>query len=102
MDASPSKNIYIEKLRQEILTFMAADEVKIYLFGSWARGEERHGSDVDIAIDGAGEGLRSKIAALREHLAESTIPYRVDIVDMRRVSDTLRREIRKDGILWQR
>ena len=96
-DANKGK-IYIENIRQMVLDFLADTPDRVYLFGSWARGTQHRGSDVDIAIDG---GSRGRIGALRELLEESTIPYRVDVVDMRFASDSLREHIRKDGVAWK-
>ncbi len=89
---------YIKQIRHTVLDFFASVPGRVYLFGSWARGEQRRSSDVDIAIDGADAG---SVGALREILEESAIPYRVDVVDMRFASESLRREIRKDGIAWK-
>lgn len=91
-------NIHIEKIRRMALDFLAGTPGRVYLFGSWARGTQHRGSDVDIAIDGGNPG---RIGALRELLEESTIPYRVDVVDMRLASESLREQIRKDGIAWK-
>jgi len=93
-------NIYIDRIRQLVLSELADEDAKIYLFGSWARGTARHGSDVDVAVEFAGASNGQKISELREQLEESTIPYRVDIVDMSRAAESLREEIRKDGIRW--
>ena len=94
-------NSYIEKIRKCALEFMKDERVRIYLFGLWARGEARCESDVDIAIEGDDRLKASKISALRDFFEESTIPYRVDVVDMRRASEELKEEIRRDGILWK-
>ena len=93
-------NIYIDRIRQLVLSALADENVNVYLFGSWARSTARHGSDVDVAVEFIGASNERKIADLREQLEESTIPYRVDIVDMSRAAETLREEIRKDGIRW--
>jgi predicted nucleotidyltransferase len=93
-------NIYIDRIRQLVLSVLADEEANVYLFGSWARGTARHGSDVDVAVEFWGTPNERKIAELREQLEESTIPYRVDIVDMSRAAESLREEIRKDGIRW--
>ena len=93
-------NIYIDRIRQMVLSVLADEEADVYLFGSWARGTARHGSDVDVAVEFIGASNERKIADLREQLEESTIPYRVDIVGMSRAAETLREEIRRDGIRW--
>lgn len=92
------EKIYIDRIRRMVLDFLADTSARVYLFGSWARGMQRRGSDVDVAVDG---GNADKISALKELLEDSTIPYRVDVVDMRFASESLRREIRKDGIAWK-
>ena len=93
-------NIYIERIRQLVLSVLADEKANIYLFGSWARGTARHGSDVDVAVEFIGASNERKIADLREQLEESTIPYRVDIVDMSRAAESLCEEIRREGIRW--
>lgn len=95
-------NHYLEKIRDIVLKNMENEPVDIYLFGSWARGSMRHSSDVDIAVDGKETDVSAKISALREELEESTIPYRVDVVDMERASEVLCEEIRREGILWKK
>ena len=75
-------------------------EVKIYLFGSRARGTHSPHSDIDIALD-AGEAL--SLAAIDEAksvMAASNLIYRIDVVDMNRVSDDMRSVIMQEGILW--
>ena len=92
---------YLEKIRQTVLDFMKDEPAKIYLFGSWARGEQRKNSDVDIAIEYTAQSNRKKILAVREILEESSIPYRVDVVDLNFSSPALIEEIRKDGLIWK-
>ncbi|WP_420826538.1 nucleotidyltransferase family protein [Sporosarcina limicola] len=33
---------------------LAGENIKVYLFGSWARNEERQSSDIDIAVEASG------------------------------------------------
>lgn len=94
-------NPYIEKLRWMVLYSMKKEPVRIFLFGSWAKGTQHHSSDVDIAVEYKEKYNPRKIASLRDDLEESTIPYRVDVVDMREASLSLKQEILKDGILWK-
>lgn len=95
-------NAYLERIRDFALKAMEDEKANIYLFGSWARGSARHSSDVDIAVEGMVGDISAKIAALREELEESTIPYQVDVVDMARASEVLCEEIRREGILWKK
>ena len=92
---------YVERIKNLVLKELDGEPASVYLFGSWARGTQRHSSDVDVAIEYRGPSNGRKINALREALEESTIPYRVDVVDMQNASKALAREIRKDGIVWK-
>ena len=92
---------YIERIKALVLQELQGENASVFLFGSWARGEQRRSSDVDVAIEYHGRSNRQKIARLREALGESTIPYRVDVVDMQEASAALAKEIRKDGIVWK-
>ena len=95
-------NKYLERIHALALRCFEGEAVNIYLFGSWARGTMKHSSDVDLAIEGKGRDVAPKIASLREELEESTIPYRVDVVDMSRAAEALCEEIRREGILWKK
>lgn len=51
---------------------------QLWVFGSRARRDHKKFSDLDILIGGPVE--RTKLASIAEHLEESTIPIRVDLV----------------------
>ena len=88
----------LEKIRSQIREILQDTDAKIYLFGSYAKGNFRQSSDVDIAIKGAN---KQKIRQLREHFEESNIPCKVDIVDLNFASADLIGEIERTGILWK-
>lgn len=87
----------LERIREELLTLTAGEEVEIYLFGSFAKGKNSASSDVDIAIGGLSE---KKIREIREYFEESTIPRKVDIVDMNFAGEKILREIERTGVRW--
>ncbi|CAN5188333.1 nucleotidyltransferase domain-containing protein [soil metagenome] len=76
-------------------------QAKIYLFGSYARGTNRIGSDIDIAID-SGRPLSfieiNRIARLIDALS---IAQRVDIVDFVVLPLELKKEILENGVPWK-
>lgn len=88
----------LEKIHRQIREILQGTDAKIYLFGSYAKGNFRQSSDVDIAIQGAN---KQKIRQLREHFEESNIPCKVDIVDLNFASADLIGEIERTGILWK-
>ena len=80
--------------------FWQNQPVRIYLFGSWARGEAKRSSDVDIAIESR-EDMSFLIGEFREALENSCIVYNVDVVDMNFAAESLCKKIREEGIVWK-
>jgi len=90
----------LDQVEQVIRRALGARRTDVYLFGSWARGIQRPTSDIDVAI-GASEPLPpGLLASLRETLEESTIPYRVDVVDLAEADPAFRERVQRDGRLW--
>jgi uncharacterized protein len=74
----------------------------IYLFGSRARGTHYERSDIDIALD---TGIRLEqvdVGEARDMLNESNIPYKIDVVDVRGVHESMRKNILEEGIVWRK
>ena len=81
----------VERLRHEI---SERNTVRLaVLFGSFARADAQHDSDVDIVVDGAVDtlslGTELALACGRE----------VDVVQMRDVTYALSLELMRDGVL---
>lgn len=98
---NPARERAIEDLRRIVLETLGARAAEVWLFGSCARGEARQHSDIDIAIlphDRLPSGFFAELAADFE---ESTIPYDVDLVDLRRADPALVEEVRREGIKWR-
>ena len=71
--------------------------VKLGIFGSVARGEQKEGSDVDIYYEGEPLSLL-KTAALKEEL-ETALDTHVDIIRLRKsMNNLLKSRIKKDGL----
>lgn len=92
---------YLPQIRAIVLDRLAQyPGVAVYLFGSYATGQGRRLSDVDVAIDAPRDLPRAVIAELREALEESTVPLRVDLVDLRDARSDFRDRVRREGIEW--
>ncbi|MEX2438094.1 MAG: nucleotidyltransferase domain-containing protein [Candidatus Babeliales bacterium] len=92
-----------EQYKLKIIKIIQAllPEVQIYLFGSRARGSHQPRSDIDIALD-AGEPIdRLRLAEIRTVLEGTTIPYKIDVVDIHTVSDSMRQMIDQEKIGWK-
>lgn len=91
----------IEELRRMVLAALGEHDAAVWLFGSCARGEARQHSDIDIAIlprDDLPSGFFAQLAADFE---ESSVPYDVDLVDLRRAGSALVDEVRREGVKWR-
>jgi predicted nucleotidyltransferase len=75
--------------------------VKIYLFGSRARGTNRPTSDIDLALDGGRVLSFLEIARARNVLDTLYVAEKIDIVDFHSVPQQLRDLILKEGIVWK-
>ncbi len=93
-------NEYVLEAKEFTLKFWQNQPVRIYLFGSWARGEAKRSSDVDIAIESK-EDMSFLIGEFREALENSCIIYNVDVVDMNFAAESLCKKIREEGIVWK-
>ena len=91
----------IEKLRRLVIDALAEHDAAVYLFGSMATGEVRHASDIDVAILPRDELPPIFFARLADAIEESTIPYRVDLVDLRRVTPAFRDDVVRTGVKWR-
>ncbi len=88
------KKIIIDIVHKHIPT------CKIYLFGSRARKTNREGADFDIALDDLVKIDHKKILLIMSDLEDSLLPVFVDVVDLHAVSEKMKIQIKKDGIIW--
>lgn len=54
---------------------------KAFIFGSWAIGDNRKFSDIDIGVESKRKLSLHLISRLQEAFEESNLPYAVDVVD---------------------
>jgi predicted nucleotidyltransferase len=79
---------------------LCAYEAKIFLFGSMARGDFRHTSDIDVAVLPQKKLPAWLLSELREELDGSCIPYRVELIDLSKAPRRFSRHVLRTGILW--
>lgn len=75
--------------------------VKIYLFGSRARGTNRPSSDIDLAIDTGNPLDFLEVTKAKNILEALNIPEKIDVVDFQSVPEDLKKIILSEGILWK-
>lgn len=87
----------VRRIAQEVLW---GKGIGLYLFGSWVRSQATKASDIDLAVDAPSPLPPGLLAQLREKLEESHIPYRVEIVDLRKTDNAFRQRVLNEGIRW--
>jgi len=71
---------YIEEIREKILPVLKHyDVIRAAIFGSFARGEMKENSDVDILVEFGGEKSLLDLAGLKIELEES-LGRKVDVL----------------------
>lgn len=98
---SPARARAIEQLRDIVLAALRGHDAAVYLIGSMASGNVRHASDIDVAILARSDLPPAFFAELADEIEESTIPYDVDLVDLRRVDPAFREHVQRSGIKWR-
>ena len=64
--------------------------VRIFLFGSRARGSAHERSDIDIGVEGPRPIDHATLAAIIEETDESPTLYSIDVVDFKRLPERFR------------
>ena len=79
------------KIKEILFNNIPAKKYRVFMFGSRVKGKNRKFSDFDIGILGEQEVKLQVLNRIEEELEESDIPYKVDIVDFKKVSEKFRR-----------
>ena len=85
-------------LLREVLRRHVPDR-EVRAFGSRATGTAKETSDLDLVIIGEAPVGFATLAALRDDFSDSSLPYRVDVVDWATVDESFRRIIERDQVL---
>lgn len=95
------RNHILQMVKEIVLTHFAQLPVVIYLFGSWARRQEKRTSDIDIGIWSEFPLALETMAELKDKLEESYIPYRVELVDLTKTNSSFLEKVKKEGVCWK-
>ena len=79
--------MYLARIKEIIQKHLPAEEFRLFVFGSRAKGQFSQWSDIDVGIWGKKRIRGSALVNIEEELENSRIPYRVEIVDFNRVSE---------------
>ena len=90
----------LSEVRRLVLDGLRPHRATVFLFGSRAIGGAREGLDIDVAVLPLESLPKDTLSNIREALEESTIPYRVDLVDLGNAAKSLRERVLREGIRW--
>ncbi len=93
-----ASDTYLQRILAIVMEGLRDKHVSVYLFGSRAEARQHPASDYDLAID-APEDEELALHRIRDALEESTIPYTVDVVDLRLADASLKDHVKEKGIL---
>ena len=72
---------YLDQINQVLWQHLDKTRDKAFIFGSWAIGDNRKFSDIDIGIESDRKLSLQLISQLQEAFEESNLPYAVEVVD---------------------
>lgn len=75
---------------------------EVWAFGSRAKWTAKTYSDLDLAILGDEPLLPNQLSALQDDFSESSLPWKVDVVEWARLSDSFKQVIKRDHVVVQR
>jgi type I restriction enzyme S subunit len=94
VDIRPSDLAVVHKMLRDVLP----SKSKIWVFGSRAKWTATESSDLDLAIDAGRPLTRRETGILEQAFDESDLPYTVDMVDMRNVSENFENIVERDKV----
>lgn len=97
--------INITKTEREIvnniLNSTLTENILVYIFGSRAKNSNKKFSDLDIALKDKTKISFAVMADLQEKFDESSLPYKVDIIDLNSITKSFLNCIGSDLVLWE-
>ncbi len=96
-------DIWLKEVKSILIANIDIENYDIFLFGSFARGDFRQDSDIDIGILGKDSVNNEVMNKIRYQLENSIVPNEVDIVDFSDVdNENFRKNAMKDIKIWNR
>lgn len=88
----------VDTIKKILWQHLDKTQDKAFIFGSWAIGDNRKWSDIDIGVESQKKLPLEIIGRLNEAFEESNLPYAVDVVDF---ADTTKqfKEVAKQAMI---
>jgi predicted nucleotidyltransferase len=94
----------VEKHKDVMIRLLQAlhPDAKVYLFGSYARGNYTQSSDIDIALDVGRKMTFQELCVAENILKGLNFPEKMDIIDLNNISEEFKAIVIKEIILWSK
>jgi predicted nucleotidyltransferase len=93
-------NPFIAEAQKIILAHIPLNEYSVFVYGSRAGDQFKAYSDLDIGVLGETSLPLDTLFKIKNLLRDSTIPYKVDLVDFKNVSGEFKRIAMKKIQVW--
>lgn len=101
LNRTPFKTDFESVAKKIILLELRNADCKIFLFGSRVTKENHRFSDMDIGIIPGNNFDPRILYALKDKLADSIVPFKVDVVNFGQVTNDFKKEAMKNIIWWR-
>lgn len=98
---SPLYEEQLQQVKDILMKTFAGENVRIILVDLKKRGYSKNSMEVAIGFLPRSRCDRKKLIASMEKIEEINFPYTVDLIDLSRVSESLRAHLLEDGELWK-
>ena len=95
------ENKHLREVRSLVFKWIHPDQADVFLFGSWAAGQVRRHSDIDLGVLPKKPLPEDLLPNLREALEESRVPYHVEIVDLSATDSKFKKLVLERGMAWK-
>jgi len=93
---------YLSIAKEIVLGHVDKKRYSVFLFGSRACDNFHSRSDIDIGIIGKSTLNPVTFSEIEQALSDCIIPYKIDLIDFSKVSDSFRNEALKNVVYWNR
>ena len=102
LNRTPFQTDFESVAKKIILEELENSDCKIFLFGSRATKENHRFSDMDIGIIPGKDFDHRVLYSLKDKLADSIVPFKVDIVNFGQVGNGFKKEAMKNIVWWRK
>lgn len=91
----------LEPRHRELISSLLAElppDYEVWAFGSRVTGKARRFSDLDLVLIAPGPVPLELLAKLEQAFSESTLPFKVDLLDWHTLPSSLKTVIRETGV----